>query len=52
MECIFNVGNVGGSIKTILKNGTYTNLFNKETIVIENQKLLLQTDPVILKSKI
>ncbi len=52
MECIFNVGNVGGSIKTILKNGAYINLFNKETIVIENQKLLLQTDPVILKSKI
>ena len=52
IECILNVGNVNGEIKSLLKDGVYQNLFDGEMISIQDSKLQLGPNPIIIKSKI
>lgn len=51
IECIFNIGNVNGGIKSLLKDGEYKNLFNEEFVFIQNGKLQVVSDPIIIKMK-
>ncbi|MDE6407287.1 MAG: hypothetical protein K2K48_03880 [Anaeroplasmataceae bacterium] len=51
MECILNIGNVSGGIKSLLKDGKYKNLFDEESISIQNGKLQIGANPIVIKSK-
>ncbi|MCM1130143.1 MAG: alpha-amylase family glycosyl hydrolase [Roseburia sp.] len=51
IECILNVGNVNGGIKSLLMDGEYKNLFNGESISIQNKRLQVGADPIIIKAK-
>ena len=51
MECILNVGNESGTIKSLLKDGVYQNLFDGESVSIQDGKLQLKTNPIIIKTK-
>ncbi len=41
-----------GEIKSLLKDGVYQNLFDGEMISIQDSKLQLVPNPIIIKSKI
>ncbi|MDE7212960.1 MAG: hypothetical protein K2N42_00095 [Anaeroplasmataceae bacterium] len=48
IECILNVGNVNGTIMSLLRDGEYKNLFDGESISIQNGKLQVGANPIIL----
>ncbi len=48
---IFNVGQVEGEIDVQLPDGTYRNILTKKAIKVKQGKMVLVTDPVIIKIK-
>ncbi len=51
LECIFNMGNVEGSISTTLLDGRYINIINDEMLEIKDGKLTIDKNPVVMKGQ-
>lgn len=50
MEIILNVGNTTGKIAAILADGCYRNIFNDEEINIKDNRVMLSSEPIIIKN--
>ncbi|MDE7263681.1 MAG: hypothetical protein K2N64_03350 [Anaeroplasmataceae bacterium] len=51
VECIFNVGNVNGSIPSVLSEGIYNNMINDEKVEVKEGKIIVGADPIIVEYK-
>lgn len=50
VECLFNVGNIQGFVPAQLMDGQYSNLFDGSTIQIQDGRLHIGENPIILKT--
>ena len=50
LECVFNLGNIKGTIDSKQQDGKYINLFNGDVIEVTNGKLPLYKEPIIIKN--
>ncbi len=50
VECLFNAGNIQGFVPAQLMDGQYSNLFDGSTIQIQDGRLQIGENPIILKT--
>ena len=50
LECVFNLGDIKGTIDSKQQDGKYINLFNDDIIEVTNGKLPLSKEPIIIKN--
>lgn len=51
MECIANLGNLNIEINSKARDREYINLINEQNIIVNNGKLRLNSDPIVILSR-